>query len=150
MTETDIAWAMTFVIVAVLVVRWFRSGPVAPDPWERPAEGEDVIVVPGDKPVCHHCFEPQPTPAHFCAKCGAATGPYNNLLPYEQLFSVGEVLRNGAEGRVRKTPLTAIGYFLMSTVEYLVFAPLYWFRWWKSDRTNSHTAARSSGDSAEH
>jgi len=133
--ETDIATAVGVVIACVLLVRWFRAGTLTPDPWER-AEDREVVLPETAKPaveLCHRCFEPQRAGAQFYPKCGAATGPYNNLMPYEQIFSVGEVLRNGTNGQVRRTPLTVAGYLLLSFAEYVFFAPLYWYRWWKGN-----------------
>jgi hypothetical protein len=54
-------------------------------------------------------------------------GPYNNLMPYLNIFSEGEVFRNGASGRFRNQPVILIGYFLISLGSYALFAPIYWF-----------------------
>jgi hypothetical protein len=47
--------------------------------------------------------------------------------PYLYLFSLGEVLREGTSGRVRKSWLTVAGYVILSLAEYVIFAPIYWF-----------------------
>jgi hypothetical protein len=46
-------------------------------------------------------------------------------MPYVQVFSEGEVFRNGTSGRFRKRPLILIGYFLMTLVTFPIFAPFY-------------------------
>jgi hypothetical protein len=43
------------------------------------------------------------------------------------LFALGDGLRTGTTGRFAVTPLTVAGYLILSTCEYLVFAPIYWF-----------------------
>jgi hypothetical protein len=63
--------------------------------------------------------------AHFCPKCGAAVGDYNNLLPFEQIFSEGEVLRYGTNLNASRRPLVVVGYVLLSFAAYSIFAPVY-------------------------
>jgi len=46
-------------------------------------------------------------------------------MPYVQVFSEGEVFRNGTSGRFRKRPVILIGYFLMTLGTYPIFAPIY-------------------------
>ena len=55
-------------------------------------------------------------------------GPYNNLMPYLQIFSEGEVLRNASNVHLRKRPLIMIGYFLLG-LSFIPFVllPVYWF-----------------------
>ncbi len=101
---------------------WIRDAPVKPDPWD--AEVEQKLSEPEAQEVCPHCFTEQPPAAWFCAHCGSAVGPYNNMMPYVQIFSEGEVFRNGTSNRLRNSPLILVGYFLLS----LNFAPLVIFR----------------------
>jgi hypothetical protein len=127
------------IITTVLLhslARWWRGGVLKPDPWET-VTGEGAQLDESAVELCHRCFEPQEPGNHFCPKCGAATGPCNNWMPYEQLFSIGEVLRNGTNGSVKRTPLTVAGYLLLSFSEYVIFAPLYWYRWWKGQRKSA-------------
>lgn len=105
-----------FAIIALIAAAfwrflvWIRNSPTKPDPWD--AEVQDQLQ---DAPeICPHCSTPQPTTAWFCEHCGRAVGPYNNLMPFIQVFSEGEVLRNGTHDRMRKSPLIVIGYFLIS------------------------------------
>ena len=102
---------------------WIRDAPVTPDPWD--AEVEQKLSEPDAQEVCPHCSTPQPPNAWFCAHCGSAVGPYNNLMPYVQVFSEGEVFRNGTSGRFRNRPLILIGYFLITLGTFPFFAPIY-------------------------
>lgn len=104
---------------------WSHHFPVKPDPWD--AEIAEKLKQPDCVPVCHHCFTPQEHDKWFCPECGASVGPYNNYLPYIHIFSEGEVLRNGVRSHVARNPLTVVGYLCFSTLEYLIFAPLYWY-----------------------
>lgn len=105
------------------LVEWVRTAPTHADPWD--AETEKQIQ---DAPeICPHCSTPQPPTAWFCEHCGRAVGPYNNLMPYVQVFSEGEVFRNGASGRFRHRPLVLIGFILIALSTYLVLAPVYLF-----------------------
>ena len=104
---------------------WIRDAPVKPDPWD--AEVEQQLSEPEAVEVCPHCFTEQPPDAWFCAHCGSAVGPYNNMMPCLNVFSEGEVLRNGAAGRLRTNPLIIAGYLLFSLSTYVVFAPVFWF-----------------------
>jgi hypothetical protein len=97
------------------LIVWVRDAPVTPDPWD--AETEQQLEAAPE--ICPHCSTPQPATAWFCEHCGRAVGPYNNLMPYVNVFSEGEVLRNGTHDRLRKSPLILIGYFLIS-FNYLV------------------------------
>jgi hypothetical protein len=106
-------------------LRWFRAGPVSPDPWDETISAQ--IESPGVTALCHRCVTPHADSEHFCPNCGVAVGDYNNVLPFEQLFSEGEVLRNGTTQPFRPTFLILAGYLLMSTTAYMVFAPVYWF-----------------------
>ena len=47
-------------------------------------------------------------------------------MPYVQIFSEGEVFRNGTSGRFRKRPLILIGYFLLGLGMFWFLAPIYW------------------------
>ena len=106
------------------LIAWVRDAPVTPDPWD--ADVEQKMSEPEAVEVCHRCFTEQPPGAWFCARCGSAVGPYNNLMPYVCIFSQGEVFRNGVDGRVRAGPLTILGYLFYSLANYAFFAPVYW------------------------
>jgi len=100
-------------IVIVLLWRYIthvRDLPRTPDPWD--AETEQQLSEA--KEVCPHCLTEQPPTAWFCKGCNRAIGPYNNWMPYVQIFSEGEVLRNGTTDRMRNSLLIPIGYFLIS------------------------------------
>ncbi len=104
-------------------INWIRDAPVAPDPWD--AEVGEKLSDPDAVEVCPHCLTEQPPTAWFCRGCGRAVGPYNNLMPYVQIFSEGEVFRNGNSGRFRNRPFILIGYFLATVAMSPLFAPFY-------------------------
>jgi len=102
---------------------WIRETPVRPDPWD--AETEQKLSEPDAQEVCPHCSTPQPSDAWFCSHCGRAVGPYNNLMPYVQVFSEGEVFRNGTCDRLRNSLLIPVGYLLLSLpfLALIIFRP---------------------------
>jgi len=118
---------MMFLFLAGLrgLIVWVRDAPVKPDPWD--AEVEQKLSEPETLEVCPHCSTPQPPTAWFCRRCGKAVGPYNNLMPFLNVFSEGEVLRNGTTGRFRNRPLVVIGYLLITLGINPFIAPIYWF-----------------------
>jgi ribosomal protein L40E len=118
---------VVFLLLAGLwgLIAWVREASPKPDPWD--AEVEHQLEEPEAAEVCHHCLTRQPPNAWFCEHCGSAVGPYNNMMPYLNVFSEGEVLRNGAADRLRKNPLIIAGYLLFSLSVYVVFAPIFWF-----------------------
>ncbi|HTY86393.1 MAG TPA: hypothetical protein VMB80_02925 [Candidatus Acidoferrum sp.] len=107
------------------LIGWIREAPVHPDPWD--AEVQQKLEDPDIQEVCRHCSTPLMPGAWFCECCGSAVGPYNNLMPYVNAFSEGEVFRNGVANRLRNKPIILVGYLLISLGSYAVFAPLYWF-----------------------
>ena len=107
------------------LIAWVREAPVKPDPWD--AEVELKLSEPETTEVCPHSSTPQPPTAWFCRHCGKAVGPYNNLMPFVNVFSEGEVLRNGTSGRFRNRPFILIGYLLISLGINPFIAPIYWF-----------------------
>jgi len=106
------------------VIVWVRDAPLKPDPWDD--ETERKLADPETAETCPHCSAPQSPTAWFCPNCGRAVGPYNNLMPFVNVFSEGEVLRNGVTGRFRNRPLIIIGYLLISLAAYSFFAPVFW------------------------
>jgi hypothetical protein len=129
------------------LVWWIMQAKPKPDPWGP--DVETAIQGPDAMPVCHHCFAPQEAPNWFCPECDAAIGPFNNLMPYLQIYSAGEVLRTGTTGHWRPGPplqlgaarvlrtgttghwrpsvLVVLGYLLVSLGVASVFAPVYWY-----------------------
>jgi ribosomal protein L40E len=100
---------VVFLLLAGLwrLIAWIREAPAKPDPWD--AEVECKLEDPEAVEVCPHCFTQQPPTAWFCKHCGKAVGPYNNMMPFLNVFSEGEVLRNSTTGRLRNRPLIFIG-----------------------------------------
>ncbi len=127
------------------VLLWIRSSPVRPDPWD--AATQEAAEQPDAPEVCYHCAAPLPPASWFCEQCGRAVGPYNNLMPYVNAFSEGEVYRSGVMEHVRRSPLLVVGYLLIS-FSYLIFAPIYWFLLFKNLFHHPPEAAASSNESA--
>ena len=114
---------LAFALLCRAFVR-VRQNPTSPDPWDK--EIEKTLHEPEAVEVCHRCFDPVTPGSWFCEHCGCAVGPYNNLMPYIDVFSEGEVLRNGVNDKLRQNALVIAGYFFLSLNLYLVFAPVYW------------------------
>jgi hypothetical protein len=110
------------------LIAWVRDAPVKPDPWDD--EVEQQLLEAAE--ACPRCSTPQPPNAWFCAHCGKAVGTYNNWMPYVDIFSQGEVLRNGVTDKLHTGPLTIIGYLIYSLGNYFIFAPIYWFFFFKN------------------
>jgi hypothetical protein len=111
------------VLSSVVFFRWLFAGPRSKDPW-----GEQIstdVESPEATPVCHRCLSEHDSLVHFCPRCGAAVGECNNVLPFEQLFSEGEVFRNGTSHHLPRRPLIVSGYVLLSLAAYSIFAPVY-------------------------
>jgi len=107
---------------------WWLTQP--PNPW--PEELDEELKQNNCKVICPHCMTSQHDRAWFCPKCGAAVGPYNNVMPFLNIFSTGEMLRAGTGTRLKKTPLVMIGYLMVSLMEYLFFAPLFLYRFFRN------------------
>jgi len=111
-------------------IQWMVKGPSRPDPWDEDVAAE---VAKDETPaLCHRCLAPHHSLADFCPECGAPVGTYTNWLPYPYLFSIGYTLRVGTSGDFKRSPLSILGFFLLSLVEYSIFAPIYWFMFLKS------------------
>ncbi len=97
-----------------------------PDPWS--GEVDAAVRAPDAVPVCHRCITPCDLPVWFCPSCGAAFGPYNNIMPFVYIFSMGEVVRSGVGPDARFTRFRTVGYAVLGLAQYGVFAPLYYLR----------------------
>jgi hypothetical protein len=141
--ETKVIFIGLAVVLGVglyRLVQHIRRVVPRPDPWdadiEQAVNGDDAI------PICHRCLTEHDVNAWFCPKCGAAVGEYNNLLPFVQVFSEGEVLRNSLFDRLRITPLTVAGFFVFTaslavlTGIGIVLAPIYWALFIKNVQRN--------------
>jgi hypothetical protein len=111
-------------------VVWVRTAPTKPNPWGE--EIEASLQAEDATPICHRCLTPHSNAAWFCEHCGSAVGTYNNLMPFVYVFSQGEVFRNGVTDKLRASPFLITGYLLSSLVNYSIFAPLYWFFFFKN------------------
>jgi hypothetical protein len=114
------------------LILWVRAATPKPEPWG--AEIEAALQSDDATPVCHRCLTPHSNTAWFCEHCGSAVGAYNNLMPFVDVFSQGEVLRNGVTDKFRASPFLITGYLRYSLVNYFIFAPLFWFFFFKNLR----------------
>ncbi|HUA38300.1 MAG TPA: hypothetical protein VMA35_07855 [Candidatus Sulfopaludibacter sp.] len=107
-------YGLGLLALAVLwrLVVWIRDAPPTPDPWD--AEIEQKLQDPEIQEICHRCLTPHEPGTWFCRHCGTAVGPYNNLMPFLNVFSEGEVLRNGIHSRFRNRWFVAVGYSLIA------------------------------------
>jgi hypothetical protein len=119
---------------------WIRDTPVKPDPWD--AETEQKLSSPETPAACHRCSTPLKPYAWFCPHCNTAVGPYNNLMPYVQIFSEGEVMRNASSHHFRNRPLVIIGYTLLTLALCPVLAPFYWVMLFKNFRSRQGVSSK--------
>jgi hypothetical protein len=96
-----------------------------PDPW--PKEVDDEVRSLDAVPVCIDCLYPQVDHRWFCPHCGRPNGEYVTVMPFLQLFAVGEFFRKGVIGPPEKRKGVVFFLVLYSLCEYNIFAPLYWF-----------------------
>jgi len=106
-------------------IRWCMCAKPTPDPWGPEVERE--MQEPEARELCHRCLTPRPDRGWFCENCGAAVGPYNNYMPYVDIFSQGEVLRAGTHDHLRRSVFVIVGYVLLSLAMYAILAPIYLF-----------------------
>ena len=123
------------------VVARARRTPATPDPWDK--EIEKSLHEPEAVEVCHRCFNPITPNSWFCTHCGCAVGPYNNLMPYLNYFSQGEVLRNGVNDKLRQNALIISGYLLVSLNLYMIFAPIYWILFFRNLQQQKDSAQQT-------
>jgi len=109
---------------------WWNASE--PNPW--PEEDQEAVHQSDAVRICHHCLTPQERFGWFCPKCGAATGPYNNCMPFVNVFSTGEVLRAGVNPKIKLARWVKPVYWLVGVFEYGIFAPAYWFRLFRAQR----------------
>ena len=109
--------------LAHLVRSVFRAR--RPDPW--PTEIDRAVRDPQAEALCLHCLFPQGPHPRFCPHCGIPTGHFVALMPYEKIFVLEEVLRRGVMGPPQKRVGAQLFLVALSTIQYAVFAPIYWF-----------------------
>lgn len=117
------------------------------DPW--PDELTEALQSPEAVPVCRNCLVPQTHTGWFCPECGTSVGPYNNLMPFIYIYSIGEAVRSGVGPETRFTPFRTVGYILLGLVEYNFFCPLYFFRLYRNFKrlkSNAQTALSGTGE----
>ena len=121
--------------LGVLIRNWWKARLRASSakviyPWSD--EVQEAVNGPGALRVCHRCPTPQEHLGWFCPKCGTATGPYNNCMPFVYVFSTGEVLRAGVNPEFKFHRGVIPTYFFIGLFEFGIFAPFYWIRLWRA------------------
>ncbi len=110
--EKTLALVAAGAALAMILIRKLRL-PAAGNPCDPWASEVDLAVRARDAiPLCVDCLYPQEGPLWFCPHCGFSTGDQVTLMPYLQVFAVGEVLRRGWLDRRRKA--SAGRFFLFS------------------------------------
>jgi hypothetical protein len=112
--------------------RWIMSAPSRPDPWD--AEPEIDVNSRDTHPLCTRCLCQLKETDWFCSACGKAASPTTNMMPFLESLSLGDVLRQGTDGPIRKNLLSIAGYMALSMTNYLIFAPIYWWRLFRNIR----------------
>ena len=113
-SERIVALAGAALVAGVAAVRcfqWFWNAKPKPDPWA--ADIDAKLEEPDVLPLCHRCLAPHALTDYFCPDCGASVGDYNNFNPVLGSFSLGELLRDGTFGQIKRTPSSIAGYFLL-------------------------------------
>jgi hypothetical protein len=107
------------------LARWFFGGKPGPNPWDE--KTEESIQRPDATPLCRRCLEPHEESARYCPNCGLPVDSMVTLSPFHQMFALGDVLLTGTQRKFPVNWLTITGYVLLSVIQYLIFAPFYWF-----------------------
>jgi hypothetical protein len=129
--ETTLALAAAVAVVVYFLARRFRESAVKTpvDPW--PAEIDLAVRNAHSVPLCTNCLYPQTGSPWFCPHCAFPTGHFVPLMPYLQLFVMGEVFRRGVIGPPEKGFGRKAFLVVLSSGQYSLFAPLYWFWMWR-------------------
>ena len=115
--------------LASVITKRFRewwSSSDSPNPW--PDEVDVALHEPDAVPVCFRCVTPCEDTEWFCPTCGAAIGPYNNVMPFIYIYSIGEALRSGVGPEAHFTRFRTVAYIAIGLAQFGVYAPLYLFR----------------------
>jgi hypothetical protein len=96
-----------------------------PDPW--PAEVEAEVRSREARPLCLNCLFPQERQRSFCPHCGVTTHEFAVVMPYMQIFPVGDMLRSGVSGPPEPRWGVQVFLVLVSLTQYSIFAPVYWY-----------------------
>jgi len=117
--------AAVVAIVLWRLLRWLRAQPPQPNPWDEDTEAR--LHEPDAVLLCPRCLEPEREGVQFCHDCGFPVGPYVAWSPYLYIFALGDLLRTGVDRPFRVKGTTVCFLLALSFLEYLVFAPVYWF-----------------------
>jgi len=123
MTALGIGVTAVAVLAIYRAYLWYKTGPVAPDPWG--SEIEATLHDGEATPLCTHCLEPQDHNGWFCPNCGAAAGPESPLLVPVQMYYLGHAFRAATGAFARRNPLVIVGYILVALVELSILGVVY-------------------------
>jgi hypothetical protein len=134
-------------LVAALAIYLFRkireiASKTSPDPW--PQEVDLAVKARDAVPMCINCLYPQEGHRWFCPHCAFPTGEYVTIMPYLQIFAVGEVFRRGVIGPPETGFARKAFFVIYSASEYVVFAPIYWF--WMARKARGKPICRARRD----
>jgi hypothetical protein len=115
------------------LARWLRRALTpTPDPWS--AEVTTQVNSDSAVPLCPDCLLVQGPNRWFCPRCGFPTGDYVAVMPYLQVFVVGELFRRGVSGLPERRKGVQCFLVIYSLCEYTIFAPVYWFWMYRRSR----------------
>jgi hypothetical protein len=123
MTALGIGVTAVAVLAIYRAYLWFKSGPLAPDPWG--SEIEEALQSGEAMPLCTHCLEPQDHHGWFCPNCGAAAGPDSPLLVPVQMYYLGHAFRAATGAFAKRNPLVFLGYILVALTELSILGVVY-------------------------
>ena len=84
-------------------------------------------VIPEQK-LCTRCTAPVPGHFWFCPACGGASGEYVTVMPFMNIFAMGDLLRSGVSGPPEKNAGKKFMLILTVLTQYGAFAIFYWLR----------------------
>ena len=127
-------------------LRWFWQRKPHPNPWNE--ETEARIQQSDAVPLCTRCLEPHEPTAQFCPNCGLPVDSLVPFSPYLYVFALGDVLVSGTTRKFRVNWLTVFGYIFLSSIEYTIFAPVYWFLLFRNLKQNTPPPSGTHNDGA--
>lgn len=109
-------------LLARVLASWLT---VRPDPWPTTMDAD--VRSSAAVPLCTNCLAEQPPHRWFCPHCAYPSGDHVAVMPYLQVFVVGEAMRKGVMGPPEKRLGVQVFLILVSITQYSVFAPVYWY-----------------------
>lgn len=117
-----LAGALALAFVAWLH-RQFQKMPK--DPW--PDEIDREVRSSEARPVCTNCLFPHAGHHWICPHCGFPGGEYLTVMPYLQVFPLGEFFLRGVTGAPERNAPKTIMFVIVALLNYNIFAVIYWY-----------------------